>query len=83
MQHYTIGLLAKHRSFKRPTAVKVFMKSEGDGVRLTVESAHNLAPMPKFGSVLLAQEEFENRPQDAYDSTVEAIWALSLFGISI
>lgn len=83
MKRYTIGLMANHPTFKRPTLVKVFMESSEEGVLLTVESAHTLSRLNWLGSVLITREEWENRPFDAYDNIVEARWAFEKFNLSV
>lgn len=51
-------------------------------VMLTALSGRTLAAIPRVSRVKVSREEWEDRPTDPYDSTVEATWALGKLGLS-
>ena len=80
--HTTIGLTATHSASKQPKLVRVEMtaKDEKSDVTLVAVNGHNTAPIHKTGKVVISREEYENRPTDPYDDSVEALWAMSRLG---
>ncbi|MFK1433043.1 hypothetical protein ACIU0H_05180 [Pseudomonas aeruginosa] len=80
MLKYTVGLLANHPKFKRPTQVKVFIDGRHGNVVMSVENAHTLAPIRALGHVTLSLEEYDDRPAG---NIAFARWAFAKFGLEI
>ena len=75
---YTIGLEA-NRNSQIGKMVKVsFERDENGFIRLKAVSGRNLEAMK--GHATVSAEQFQERPQDAYDGSVEARWALNQCG---
>jgi len=78
---YTIGL--ECWAGKRLSLVKVECSHLPNNlVELQAVSGHNLASLPKQYSTAITSAEWEDRPFDPYDDTVEAIWALKKLGLA-
>lgn len=78
---YTIGLEATANTgmYKQGRMVKVeYTKIGNDMVRLSAVSGNNLSKIK--GSAVITQEQFDERPQDAYNDVSEAKWALEKCG---
>lgn len=76
----TVGLRMDHRNFKRPTLVRIEYYNTGDKVKLVAVNGHNLNQIRSMPSVEISHEEYINRTRSHYNDTVEALWAMELFG---
>lgn len=78
----TVGLNAIHAQYTKPMLVRVQYSAEDEKspVRLVAVSGHTLAEIQKTGVKMISREEYENRPINAYNDTLEAIWALGQLG---
>ena len=79
---YTIGLVVTGSAVRKPTLAKVEYNTHKDGVKLNLVSGSNLGKIHKAGTVVVSQEEFDDRPRDPYNDTVEAQWAFNKLGVS-
>lgn len=82
MLKYTVGLMANHPNFKRPTLVKIFIdgRSQSGSVVMSAENARTLGPIRALGHVTVTLEEYEDRPAGNIDF---ARWAFAKFGLEI
>ncbi len=76
---YTIGLNCRARGVAN-TKVE-YSRVDANTIQLQAVSGLNLGSMgPKYRATI-SKHAFQNRPHDAYDSSVEAIWALAQVGL--
>ena len=62
--------------------IKCEYSRKENGVMIHAVSGNNLGRVGGGLSRNISNDEFEARPKDAYDYTVEAIWALKQIGLS-
>lgn len=75
----SIGLRASHRKFKAVKLVRAeFFRVDSKKVRITIVSGHTLEPMGT--SVMISKEAWLDCPENPYDDSVLAIWALEKCG---
>lgn len=78
---YTIGLEASRGPVMGKMVKIEYSKNKDGSVKLTAVSGRDLSKMQ--GHAVIAASEFEDRPQNAYDSVAEAKWALGKCGWSL
>lgn len=78
---YTVGMEANHGSAVGKMVKVEYTRVNNEHIRLKVVSGRNLSAMN--GSVVITQEQFENRPQDPHNGVFEARWALEHCGWSL
>lgn len=84
---YTIGLECwiETRGAARNeklVSVKVEFEQDGNEVQGQLISARTLGPIEGYSHAKMTADAWSDRPQDPYDDSVEAVWALGLFGIT-
>jgi len=80
----TIGLQSSHDDLKRPTLIRAeFYRNNDDSVTIKAVSGHNLSPIRSIKNVTISADEYNNSPDDPYDDSVEALWALRKLNCNI
>lgn len=85
----TIGMMASHNNLRRYGFVEsilvkvVYSRTIIDNIMLTAVSGHNLAVIKQIKQVIITKEEYNDRPFDYYDDTVEFFWAISMLGFNV
>lgn len=78
---YTIGLECWINNAIK--MVKCEYSRTNNGIMIHAVSGNNLGRIGGGHCKTISSEEFETRPVNAYDDTVEAIWALKKIGLSL
>lgn len=78
---YTVGLEANRAGVLGKMVKVEYSRNQDGGIKLTAVSGRDLSKM--VGHAIISANEFADRPQDDYDSVVEARWALEKCGWSL
>lgn len=76
----TIGMMAFHPALGEAKLVRVEYRESKGEVFLVPVSGYNLEPIKIINQVKISKEEYENRPYDPCDDTVEFFWAARELG---
>lgn len=77
----TIGMMAKHENMYNSSMVRAeFYLSDSDNVIISAVSGYNLERIRNIPYKIITLEEYNNRPEDSCDDTVEWTWGLEQLG---